>query len=265
MKKLILSTAFILASVAIAASSASAQNVSLQQNDLIMGFRVTDSQGTGGTTNLELDLGQVTNFEGLAAGTVLNLNSSSVANPGLNVQDLINTYGSNWASRSDLVFGFFAANTDLNTGANTVAVSSPNNIGKPTDSFDLSGPAGQMISGYSNVARTANSSNTGTVSSTGASGNYSATVTATGDYNGSFSFNTENSVSSGSPAKSDLYSTTDANSDSNVGVDNGYFSLASDGTLKFTVPAAVPEPSAYALGICAVLLFLVLRRRQMVA
>jgi hypothetical protein len=49
-------------------------------------------------------------------------------------------------------------------------------------------------------------------------------------------------------------------------LDLGTFSLSSAGVLTFTgSAAAVPEPSAYALGICAALLFLVLRRRSTVA
>ena len=47
----------------------------------------------------------------------------------------------------------------------------------------------------------------------------------------------------------------------------GTFSLSSGGVLTFTGAdaAAVPEPSAYALGICAAVLFFVLRRRQKLA
>ncbi len=41
----------------------------------------------------------------------------------------------------------------------------------------------------------------------------------------------------------------------------GTFTLEDNGTLEFTAEA-VPEPSTYALGIAAIALFVVLKRRQ---
>lgn len=266
MKKLILSSVLALVAAAAATSSASAQVV-LNSGDLILSFRITSGSGTGATTNLEVDLGAATNFEGLAPGTVLSLNSGSGSNPGLNVADLVATYGANWATRADLSFGVTGATTNLNTGANSVWIGTPNGTNKPNNAFDLSTLEGQAVGIYSNLTGTGNSSTTGTApADPNSSGNYTGTVRPTGattDYN-FFNYTTENSVQKGSPAKLELFSMVEGNT--NKSKDDGYFLLSSNGTLTFNVAgAAVPEPSAYALGICAVLLFLVLKRRQSVA
>ena len=61
--------------------------------DLILSFRATG--GAGQNVNLEVDLGSVAQFQGLAAGTTLSVSR-------LNVNDLIATYGASWATRTDL-------------------------------------------------------------------------------------------------------------------------------------------------------------------
>src|ERR1017187_266711 len=82
----------ILASVALPAPSVQAGTVSAQLDDLILGFRA--SGGTGGGVNLEVDLGSVSNFYNAAPGSVIPL-------PELASQDLIDTYGADWATRSE--------------------------------------------------------------------------------------------------------------------------------------------------------------------
>src|ERR1017187_4474569 len=82
----------ILASVALLTPAVRAGTVSAQLDDLILGFRA--SGGTGAGVNLEVDLGSISNFYN-GASSSLNLSN-------LVIQDLIDTYGANWASRTDL-------------------------------------------------------------------------------------------------------------------------------------------------------------------
>ena len=89
-----------LASVALITSSARATVVSAGLGDLILGFRAT--AGTGAGYNLEVNLGAVSNFYGAAPNT-------SFALPQLAYQDLIDTYGAGWASRTDLYWGLAAS------------------------------------------------------------------------------------------------------------------------------------------------------------
>jgi PKD repeat protein len=102
--------------VALPAPSVQAGTVSAQLDDLILGFRA--SGGTGGGVNLEVDLGSVSNFYNAAPGSVIPL-------PELASQDLIDTYGADWATRTDLFWG--AAATDGN------ALPDPN--GKPVSTL----------------------------------------------------------------------------------------------------------------------------------
>jgi len=118
-RKMILLT---LASVALLAPSVRSQTVSAQQGDLILGFRAAG--GTGAGVNLEVDLGSVSNFYN-GASSMLNLS-------GLVTQDLINTYGANWGTRTDLFWA--AAATDGNAQAD------PN--GKPASTLWATGVPG---------------------------------------------------------------------------------------------------------------------------
>ena len=67
--------------------------------DVILGFRATGNPGQ--TINLEVDLGPVSQFYGLAPGATLPLSALSVV-------DLRTTYGTNWYTRPDLYWGAIA-------------------------------------------------------------------------------------------------------------------------------------------------------------
>ncbi len=77
-------------------------------------------------------------------------------------------------------------------------------------------------------------------------------------------------TSFGSGASLDLYlldptaDSNDNNSTKGTSTLLGSFSFT-DGDLVFTGAEAAPEPSSYALGIAAVMLFVVLRRRQVLS
>jgi hypothetical protein len=70
--------------------------VSASNGDLILGFRANGGQGQN--VNLEVNLGSVSQFKGLASGSTQIISRLSVA-------DLIATYGSGWATRTDLFWG----------------------------------------------------------------------------------------------------------------------------------------------------------------
>ena len=134
--------------VGLALHSLGAQGATLAAapDDLILGFRATSGQGAA--FNLEVDLGSVATFYQAAPGSTIPL-------PGLVIQDLVDTYGASWYSRSGLYFGAAAAYN--NSGADpqgkpaaTVWVSRAN--GQPAwsrASFNsLSGPSTTIISLY---------------------------------------------------------------------------------------------------------------------
>ena len=146
--KLSLVKMLLLVIVGLALHSLGAQGATLAAapDDLILGFRATSGQGAA--FNLEVDLGSVATFYQAAPGSTIPL-------PGLVIQDLVDTYGASWYSRSGLYFGAAAAYN--NSGADpqgkpaaTVWVSRAN--GQPAwsrASFNsLSGPSTTIISLY---------------------------------------------------------------------------------------------------------------------
>lgn len=86
-----LATLLVASASLLAVSAASAATYAA--GDLLLGFRATG--GTGATTDYIINLGSSTTFRGAAAGTSLGTYGT----------DLVATYGSNWASRSDLYWG----------------------------------------------------------------------------------------------------------------------------------------------------------------
>jgi hypothetical protein len=74
----------------------SAQAVTVSAGDLILGVRADGGQGSG--KDLMINIGAASNYAGLAP-------NSSIPVSGLSVQDLVTTFGSNWASRTDLRWG----------------------------------------------------------------------------------------------------------------------------------------------------------------
>jgi hypothetical protein len=101
--KTCLTTLLAVAGAALLATSAQAQNMTVHYNDgdLMMGFRVIS--GTGTANDILTDFGNVSNFVGLAPGTVLNLNTGTGGTNGIGNlgADLTATFGSDWATRID--------------------------------------------------------------------------------------------------------------------------------------------------------------------
>lgn len=83
--------------------------ITANANDLILGFHAAGGQGA--SISLEVDLGSVSTYSGLGAGTSLPITRLAVA-------DLVATYGSNWASRTDLTWGIIGTSSRTGTGPN---------------------------------------------------------------------------------------------------------------------------------------------------
>ncbi len=86
-----------------------ARAVPAASGDLILGFKATSGQGAD--INLEVNLGPASDFYGAAPGSVTVLTRLAVA-------DLADTYGPDWATRSDLFWGV----------AGTTGISSVNGV-----------------------------------------------------------------------------------------------------------------------------------------
>ncbi len=76
-------------------------------NDLILGFRATGGQGQN--VNLEVNLGSASQFTNQPAGTTLLISRLSSA-------DLAAVYGSNWNTRTDLVWGVIGTSGRVGSG-----------------------------------------------------------------------------------------------------------------------------------------------------
>jgi hypothetical protein len=266
----------------LACSAVQAQTVQTQPGDLILGFRATG--GTGSSTNLEVNLGSLTNFINLAPGTVINLTSR------ISLNDLSMTYSANWNSRTDLLWS--VVGTSGNTGVGGLAVNTL--FGTSVDTSggfgtgvvykrDTSGnqnTASGLIAGQQgalNGVAQAGTVFSGKKASTDG-GSYSDSITNSGLAIVAFGNSSNSGWGSpggspfennanlgGGPAKSDLYELVPVARTPTAGLDLGTFQLSSDGSFTF-VAAAVPEPSTWAMvAIGGALLAACVRRRGQAA
>jgi hypothetical protein len=255
--------ALALVSMGFAATAASAQTVTTTPGDLILGFEITAAPNAS-PTDLEIDLGPESQF---IATSTINLSSK------LNVNDLISTFGATWSSNVAGVGASWGAAADIpgGTGFNannlilTSTAAKPNGVSYST----LHGYYGD-ISGLTNNSDSINGKPVAGTSSSALLGNSGAPASGIADswtsQRGNLTGLNQNIEQTGA-GTDELYeyigNGTAAQSST---VDLGTLTLSPTGALTFTgSAAAVPEPSAYALGICAVLLFIVLRRRATVA
>jgi hypothetical protein len=286
-------------SLALAATGAQAATINTNIGDLILGFRVTDSTGQGATQDLEVDLGNVSQFQN--ATSTLTLNATTLGSAGLAVQDLINTYGANWATRTDLAWGLIATSGRVNPSAvtgyppSTIWVdygesatlfgASPTPIPNPNppiakrasgqnvasadyETMIVPGLATQKLLG---ATSTANSSNSAVINFT-QTGDGSWTGQMNFTPNAQFGFfagtpmdTLTNDVGTGTTSIADFYrldpQPTVAGGPS---VLVGQFSLNQNGTFTYT---PVPEPSSVGLmgvGFLSLIGMVVLRRRRSV-
>src|SRR5579859_5354482 len=130
-----------LASVALLTPSVRAGIVSAQQDDLILGFRATG--GTGAGVNLEVDLGSVSNFyNGANDGLTLT---------NLVIQDLIDTYGADWSTRTDLFWAAAATDGTAQADPNGKPASTLWATGVPGNAAPLEGNSGLQATPASKI------------------------------------------------------------------------------------------------------------------
>jgi hypothetical protein len=248
--------------------------------DLIVGFAQS-----GNTTNYELDLGSVGNYQGLSAGSVVNLSSD------LSALDLSSTYGSTWASAGTVTLGSVATNgsttlTGINAAAKTDWVSQSDGtvtaqpwMSETPEASQYKVPVGTAAANSHELAIQAVENQVGlTPSSNASSAGFISTTAASGDSWSSYLANssafkppaidsgTNLSLSTGMYEVLDLFQYTPVTSGTAPsGTYLGSLELGSDGSLFFTNfdPIAVPEPSVYAAVLgAACLAFVAIRRRK---
>lgn len=267
MKKLTTLTALALAAFGLAATSASAQTVSTNDTDLILGFRVTDTAGTGGNSNLEVDLGSTSLFTSTASFTLNGAN-------GLSVNDLISTFGSTWSSRTDLTFGAAGVTSSGNTDHSFLVTEEVGmNYKSQSDLSGVSGVIDSLATGLFGQTQTGNSTVSAVIGTSanpasGISNSYTGAVQtqSTSDY----TYFPTGTTESGAPVGTlDIYSYVQSPGGRGVpteyGTLLGTLSLDASGDLTYTGVDAItaPEPSTYAMMAGAMgLLFLAMRRRQ---
>lgn len=251
MNKLTLVLAAIVASFG-AVSTASAQIGSYGSSDLVLGFQIGSGQGSN--TDVEVDLGSYTNFLNVTGTITLSQ---------LSVTDLNNTYSSTWSNTDGTGVNWSVAG--VNNGVpNNMFLTSTSQL-KLNSASRLATPYGQIggLIGDMNSGNATQGSNSSTVTiGTNASpaANDAASYTSEEGGNG---YNYASNAEQSGAGTDELYFLKPGTSTTNAQA-LGFFTLGSNGTLTFT-GAATPEPSAYALGICALLLFWVLKRRHSVA
>lgn len=233
-----------------------AQNVTTNPyGDLSLDFRATG--GTGAGTNLEVDLGQFSQFLDATPGQIINLSGIN----GLSVTDLQQTYGdgttnnSAWDTRTDLLWSV------AGSSYNHILSDSSGSI--PRYSFFITATApfsnapqntasaqniNTQINSLSSYAQTASSTVSGKVP-VGDPGSYSTELGNAGPY-GTTQFGQieRNANTSGGPATIDLYYSIADPSGNSMARDLGTFELFSNGNFEFVAAAAaVPEPSTWAM------------------
>ena len=243
-----------------------AQTLTPQLGDLILGFRGTDSPGQ--TLNLEVDLGNMSNFYGATPGSAIPL-------PALAIQDLVDTYGSSWYTRTDMVWGAVSSTgrisgmSDGHAPVDTLWATDPDgqpawNRGSRFAQADASAIIEGLYStgggGLSGASSTANSSQAAVVDATSpGSWSYQDLKTA-GESFGYFNPSVDNVVSNIAVSGQSVLELYELQPGSGAGADLGELILTQDG-LSFQ---AIPEPSAGALVALGIGSALLLRRRKAV-
>lgn len=265
LKKLIITALLAIAGVGWGLPSAHA--LVWNTNDLLVGFRATGGQGQ--SVSYLVNIGSGTTY--LSSGEPITLSFDIGA-------DLINLYGAEWYNRADLQWSIFGRNEANDT---LWASRERTNVGTQSSAWPtLSTPAfnpttsnvAAVITAFQNGALDPSapvipsseidlSSIAGSQNNNGTARSYNFQVsgaTAFGttsqwgaEFQGNFGDGVEGTVL-------DLYRVRTSGV-----VYRGYFSIDELGTISFNNPAAVPEPSTYALFAAAgVFFFVFLRRRK---
>lgn len=262
-------TMLVVAGISVAAFPAKAATITT--GDVLLGFRATG--GTGASTNLIVNLGQADTIYRDATSNI-----TAIADLGTL---LTSTYGSDWNTRSDLLWGavanansasgdpaidgdpgatdyFTKKQTTLNPGVQT---STASNINSSTSRVAIA----NNIQSLNDTFRAATGTDSVVISSTGGT-TWSSSIAASNFGVGS---SIEASSVNGIDATGlDLYRILDSNADANpsqtVGVPHweGTFTISSTGVVSFATTAAVPEPSRAVLAAFGLGGLLLRRRRR---
>ena len=243
------------ACISLASDTAFAGPFTYAVQDLMLCFRKT-----GGTSDLEVNLGQASKFYNATPGSSFTVTNFTAA-------QLTAAFGSSYANVSWSVAGAMNVAGDPNAPRNTLWVSAPR-----TDTATQSTPweprsitaQGNTVapvltvgSGFASASGTAASPTTAAVIANGAN-SYADNIGSNGDF-GQFQGNIENTlastfVSGGSVARSDFYQLTPNAANATY---LGYFELSQAGALSFV---AVPESGTYAAALGAGLMAFALFR-----
>jgi len=267
MKNIRLLTASLLALAGIIPASASASVVA-NSGDLILGFRTNDNAIA---EDLEVDLGNFSNFTNLAPGTVLNLNLNGSyygSAGGLSASDLSTTFGTSWDTLTDIVWSVAGQNNPSGaTSVDLYATFTPANGANVNQAIGTTqnNPASRLrteLGALNGQASLASPEAAEIASLSSSQSNYSGAIRGTGattkDY-GYFIPTTEALYSSSSSSSLDLFQLSHTGPGT-PGTDLGTFTLDSAGDLTFSTP--VPEPSTYAaVALGGAMLFFARRRR----
>ena len=246
----------------ISAAALPANAATFVAGDLLLGFRA--SGGTGSSTNLVVNLGQ--------ADTVYRDATSSISNIADLGAILTSTYGSDWATRSDLSWGVVGVRTS--SSLNSTADGDPQRTnylsvaqGAPAPTISTSTARGDVATAIVDLGTVYAAASGTSYALLDASSPNSWTEQVVTDSNFKLGSSIEASSATGiDDASLDLYrilhTTTGANPTGTVGVGSleGTFAIDSSGVVSFNV-GAVPEPSRALLAAFG-LAGLVLRRRR---
>ena len=239
------------------AAAAQAQVVSAGLGDMILGFKKT-----GATNNLEVDLGNISNFQ--SGGTYAT--GSEVFLSQLSAADLTAQFGT-WTALSSVTFG--VAGTNGAGGGFTIWASDKNLVTalNPGASQGTAAAAiATVYTGLNNASVTANSNFAAAILASGAQ-SWSTKSGAGNNFGGTFLNNLASNTTAltGSGGSTfvalDLYQLVNGGAAQTTADRIGQFKLYDDGTFSYTF-TAIPEPSTYAAILGVVTLGVVALRRR---
>jgi hypothetical protein len=266
-------TAVALALIAAASFSTTAKAaITTQDGDVILGIYDLNAGTDSNTLSYEVDLGQ---YDSLTKGETFNLGStisSAFANSGSNLE--FNIAGTGGGTGSE------QGNGDLNP--NDIVLTATSSANLPHLAKTNGTPAGNLETERVDFSQGADVLN-GTSSDSSAFEAITIANATIGSFSKQLNDNSGNYGYGGGNTVLTAYSTsasvplfyiadggaktTETAVPSNLGQAQDSFGFSTTGgnvVLTFD-PAAAPEPSAYALGLCAAALFWVLNRRRSVA
>lgn len=239
--------------IALSASAARAATFTSSPQDLMLDFRQVVG-GAPGSTDLTVDIGQVSTYRNATLPFAVGLNASDATSTFGNLNNLL------WSVAGDV---------RLSTDPNPTGVPlSTLWVTKARDPLDLNTQTSPWVSkssfsqagastkitgirqGAGNVG-TALSSTSATVPD-GNAQSYHTIVTDSGNLGGTFQGNIENSTGSSfvGAVRSDLYELQPASGNPN-GTYLGYFELTSAGAMTFVPASFVPVPESSTYGVFA--------------